>query len=421
MDQHIGKIAIHAWRGPDYIGNEMTDTAGVGWIRCEDWWPYQRPSFVTPPFAGYVSGHSVFSRAAAVLMSSITGDEFFPGGLGTFEAPRDEFLVFEDGPSVDITLQWAKYYDAADETSLSRIYGGIHPPADDIPGRIMGAQIGEDSWVKALQIFGTNTNSRATFKVTKDFTDGDNPSEVDVTLDCYTGLPITQTQTISENRDVEFIVKDFTDGELDCKITENTGGEGLDGYTPEYTTGGPGWIDNVGACNYFEIQDEGGYTCHIENNADPVTVFIRKEWIVDGRGGDYLDRSYTLTLYCDARIVDGRKRCKSGFGGDRDIGNSFSKYETCAVFEGDGDDVFTVSVIPEYPSSQCWVKESVFDDTVDVDNGCKNIVIYAGQGGNCLVKNTIFFEGIPSLNQYGLAILALLMLGMGLVGFRRLV
>ena len=49
-----GKIAINAWRGPDYISNPNTDTADVGWILAEDWWPYQRPTFVTPPFAGYV-------------------------------------------------------------------------------------------------------------------------------------------------------------------------------------------------------------------------------------------------------------------------------------------------------------------------------------------------------------------------------
>jgi hypothetical protein len=153
MDEHIGKIAVNAWRGPEYIDDPETDVAGVGWIRCEDWWPYQRPTFVTPPFAGYVSGHSTYSRAAAYVLTQLTGDEFFPGGLGEFEAPMNEFLVFEDGPSVDITLQWAKYYDAADECSLSRIYGGIHPPVDDIPGRLMGASIGRDAWELARQYF----------------------------------------------------------------------------------------------------------------------------------------------------------------------------------------------------------------------------------------------------------------------------
>ncbi len=149
----IGKIAVRAWRGPDFIVSPETTTAGVGWIRVEDWWPYQRPTFVTPPFAGYVSGHSTFSRAAALVMTQFTGDAFFPGGVGEFAAARNAFLVFEDGPSVDVTLQWAKYYDAADECSLSRIYGGIHPPADDIPGRLMGARIGQDAFDRAQLYF----------------------------------------------------------------------------------------------------------------------------------------------------------------------------------------------------------------------------------------------------------------------------
>ncbi len=159
--QHIGKIAVYAWRGPDYVEDPATDTAGVGWILCEDWWPYQRPSFVTPPFAGYVSGHSAYSRAAAVILSRFTGDEFFPGGLGVFHAEKNEFLVFEEGPSVSINLQWATYYDAADETSLSRIYGGIHPTADDIPGRFMGAAIAQDAFEMSLSYFGSGIERRS--------------------------------------------------------------------------------------------------------------------------------------------------------------------------------------------------------------------------------------------------------------------
>jgi hypothetical protein len=149
-----GKIALSAWRGPDFIANPDTDVAGVGWILAENWWPYQRPTFVTPPFAGYVSGHSTYSRAAAELMTRLTGSQFFPGGVGEFSAPQNEFLVFEDGPSVDVTLEWATYQDASDQTSLSRIWGGIHPPADDLPGRVMGEQIGRDAFVFARRFFG---------------------------------------------------------------------------------------------------------------------------------------------------------------------------------------------------------------------------------------------------------------------------
>ena len=150
----MGRIAARAWRGPDFIGDPETTTADVGWILASAWWPYQRPTFVTPPFAGYVSGHSTFSRAAAEVLTLFTGDPFFPGGYGAFFAPQDEFLVFEDGPSVDVTLQWATYRDAADESGISRIYGGIHPRADDIPGRLMGAEIGPDAYALAKDYWG---------------------------------------------------------------------------------------------------------------------------------------------------------------------------------------------------------------------------------------------------------------------------
>ncbi|MDB4453974.1 hypothetical protein N9188_00895, partial [bacterium] len=95
-----GKIAVLAWRGPEYITDPLVDQAGVGWILAENWWPYQRPSFVTPPFAGYVSGHSTYSRAAAVMMDRLTGSPYFPDGLGEYVCPQDQFLVFEQGPSV---------------------------------------------------------------------------------------------------------------------------------------------------------------------------------------------------------------------------------------------------------------------------------------------------------------------------------
>ena len=151
--ENLGKIKIRAWRGPTVIGDPATQSAGVDWILAESWWPYQRPTFVTPPFAGYVSGHSTYSRAGADVLTAITGDPYFPGGLGEFLTRKNEFLVFEDGPTQSITLQWATYRDAADQTSLSRIWGGIHPPFDDIPGRMIGAVVAADAFRLAERYF----------------------------------------------------------------------------------------------------------------------------------------------------------------------------------------------------------------------------------------------------------------------------
>ena len=160
-NENVGKIKIYAWKGPDFIADPETDTAGVDWILGTHWWPYQRGTFVTPPFAGYVSGHSTFSRAAAEVMTLLTGNEYFPGGMGIFDIKQNDFLVFEQGPTQDLTLQWATYRDASDQTSLSRIWGGIHPPIDDIRGRKIGEKIGIESYNIALKYFNgepINTN-----------------------------------------------------------------------------------------------------------------------------------------------------------------------------------------------------------------------------------------------------------------------
>ena len=148
-----GEVAIRAWTGtPD---DRELETGGVAWILAIDWVPYQLPTFVTPSFAAYVSGHSVFSRAAAEVLTAFTGDEFFPNGLGEWTTAADSY-EFEKGPDQDIVLQWATYRDAADQAGLSRLYGGIHVRADDFAGRIMGAQVGQAAWTEALHHFGIN-------------------------------------------------------------------------------------------------------------------------------------------------------------------------------------------------------------------------------------------------------------------------
>jgi hypothetical protein len=150
LSDHVGEVVVRSWQGnPD---DPETEIGGVGWIRAVEWVPYQQPTFVTPAFAGYVSGHSTFSRAAAEVMTALTGDAYFPGGLSEWTVAQDA-LAFEAGPDEDVTLQWATYYDAADQAGRSRIFGGIHITADDYEGRRTGAQCGLAAWALALRYF----------------------------------------------------------------------------------------------------------------------------------------------------------------------------------------------------------------------------------------------------------------------------
>lgn len=162
LSEHVGEIAVYAWAGePENLHN---DFGGGDWILAADWFPYQRGTFVTPAFAAYVSGHSTFSRTGAEIMTLLTGDPFFPGGMGQFHFPKGEFLEFEYGPSEDVTLQWATYFDAADQAGVSRLYGGIHVAADDFIGRTLGARVGVEAFLRAHNQRHANAGSNGLIK-----------------------------------------------------------------------------------------------------------------------------------------------------------------------------------------------------------------------------------------------------------------
>jgi hypothetical protein len=147
---HVGSIAIHSWAGnPD---DPKTQIGGVKWILAANWVPYQLPTFVTPSFSAYVSGHSTFSRAAAEVLAGITGSEYFPGGIAGYTIKAGS-LKFEAGPTTDIHLEWATYYDAADQAGQSRLWGGIHIQADDFTGRKIGSACGKAAWMLAKRYF----------------------------------------------------------------------------------------------------------------------------------------------------------------------------------------------------------------------------------------------------------------------------
>lgn len=129
---------ITAWAGP-YQGTKVIDGS--------DWLPYQVLTFVTPPFAEYVSGHSTFSAASAEILKRFTGSD----ALGASYIVKAGSSLVEPGaaPSQDVTLSWATFTDAANQAALSRRYGGIHFEDGDLAGRSTGRTIAAQVWQKA--------------------------------------------------------------------------------------------------------------------------------------------------------------------------------------------------------------------------------------------------------------------------------
>jgi PAP2 superfamily len=67
----------------------------------------------TPPFPEYTSGHSSISAAAATILTKILGDN-----IGFHDTTEKEYLGLE--------RSFTSIMQAAQEVSISRLYGGIH-------------------------------------------------------------------------------------------------------------------------------------------------------------------------------------------------------------------------------------------------------------------------------------------------------
>jgi membrane-associated phospholipid phosphatase len=121
---------IDAIRKADQDGNASTVTDPT-WI----------PLLKTPPFPSYTSGHSTFSGAAASVLTALLGDNVsFASSIDPQNAPSQRPLA-EDQL---FSRQFTSFNEAASEAGMSRIYGGIHFGFDDVAGRQMGQQVGQN-------------------------------------------------------------------------------------------------------------------------------------------------------------------------------------------------------------------------------------------------------------------------------------
>ncbi len=87
------------------------------------------PLIPTPPFPEYPAGHSTQSAAAATVMTALLGS-----------------LPFADSTSVSLghaVRTFPSFLAASAEAGMSRIYGGIHFPAGDTNGAVLGACVGD--------------------------------------------------------------------------------------------------------------------------------------------------------------------------------------------------------------------------------------------------------------------------------------
>ncbi|MEE8339110.1 MAG: IPTL-CTERM sorting domain-containing protein [Xanthomonadales bacterium] len=250
------------------------------------------------------------------------------------------------------------------------------------------------------------------FTVQKRFVDGNNITPVQLNISCNDGLPLNSSLTVLPNEgvfgdfEVTFIVEKFTDGELDCEIWEDTPA----GYTATYQcqaeancTAG----EDSGPCAFQGVGIGENNLCLIQNHVDPVAFTVNKQWLFASSDVDIEDTA-RISLFCN-NVTDGDGEYNQGsmsWSWDFEIDNAQQTATVYPNFDG---------------STRCWAVEKAIDSAVESDHGCADpVTVLVGDGPHsCTVINTVFYEGIPTLNQYGLLLFSALMLLTGMAATRR--
>jgi hypothetical protein len=122
---------------------------GTQEILGETWKPFQVPSFPTPPFSEFTSGHSGFSMAAATVLKKFTGSDRF----GFFYSQEAPLKADPTEPVTDVVLFWPTFTAAAREAGESRLFGGIHFYEGNVVGLDIGQKVGEAAYAKAQDLW----------------------------------------------------------------------------------------------------------------------------------------------------------------------------------------------------------------------------------------------------------------------------
>jgi membrane-associated phospholipid phosphatase len=129
--------------------------AGLGEVRPADWEPY----LPTPPFPAYVSGHSAFTAAWARAMELATGKPDF-----NFHVTVRRLYVEQRELAEPVTLSYPTFAAAGEAAGISRIWGGVHWPADNEHGLELGRKVGENAWRRAQEfVLGIASPAAAAF------------------------------------------------------------------------------------------------------------------------------------------------------------------------------------------------------------------------------------------------------------------
>jgi hypothetical protein len=118
----------------------INDTTDPSWV----------PLLAAPPFPSYAANHASVPETGAAILDAMFGTDSADFSL-TFDTDHSSAALLGNPTFGDVTRSYTSFQEAAMETGMSRLWGGIHWPFDIEAGSALGDQVA----LNALDEFAT--------------------------------------------------------------------------------------------------------------------------------------------------------------------------------------------------------------------------------------------------------------------------
>ena len=219
----------------------------------------------------------------------------------------------------------------------------------------------------------------------------------DMTITCDSGLPLTQTAPVGTT----FSVTELAAGSM-CTVVLASDVD--DGYeATAYTCTGGTVLPEMAGCSYTTGVGAAAFDTVVQIAAESVDFEVTVMWEVSQDADPGVGEMAQVGLGC--------------------LDSSVNGYTSTTADAAPGDTMpVTLEVVPP---ALCGSTLFGVGSAVEVDDmDCRTVefgIAADAEDTSCTIYATAFYEGIPTLSQYGMAIMVLLMLGVGCIGFRRFV
>lgn len=346
---------------------------------------------------------SLYSISTSTGTATKIGTTLDAGGLAVTEYGEGG-LAFDDSNEL-----WA----ITDTRQVSLTSSGQTMHIDRSLGRAVEVRDTKEQGFESLAItvprgcsFASEETAR--FSVQKQYVDGNDSTPATLNIACNTGFINNKSVTVQPNEgefgpvETQFLVKGFGDDTLNCDISESAPLN----YSATYQCiSDASCMATADGCTFNDVKVGQFNMCLVRNYPADAQVTVSADWLF-GAGSEGSGESVDVDLVCnpvyngDGRWDGSAMRWRWQFGSD--------SADQLATFQ------------PMANNSRCWTEVTPENSSIESSSSCeKSTPVLPGDKLTCVITNTIFFEGIPTLSQYGLLLFSALMMLTGLAAVRR--